>query len=180
MTETHVAKEEVTETLVTTDLATSLIYETTTVTPTQELSDLPRSTVYAACAADNIIGGIGGYGIVAVRPRPISRPNTVAIPIPQALSIQSCCEACILETERSCSGSVWFQNSCFHIITDQCNGSEAVNNFYLSVGRRYAEFEGMILSNGLCGQQMWSGDYCEEYDSNCGVDPPAPPAAEET
>ena len=172
-TEVPVLYEETTETVATTNIATSLVYETKTVTPTYELSDLPRSTVHAACVADNMIGGIAGYGIVNISPRPIDR-NDISAPPQQARSPQSCCEACISQSEGTCAGSVWFRNTCFFIIKpSQCDGSDAVISFDLSRGRQYAAFEGMLLSNGACGQQVWSGNYCDFFGENCAVDPRA-------
>jgi hypothetical protein len=87
---------------------------------------------------------------------------------------ESCCESCILETERVCAGSVWWLGYCFHIIRpDQCDGSEAVIAFDLSLGREYAAFdsESRMLSNGICGQQVWSGSYCGDYGQNCATEP---------
>jgi hypothetical protein len=55
-TQFSTAYEETTETISVTDTIMSQITETTTETPTQEATDIPRPTVYAVCSADNIIG----------------------------------------------------------------------------------------------------------------------------
>jgi hypothetical protein len=172
-TETLVPYEDVTETVAITETETSLVYETTTVTLTYELTDLPRSTVYAACGADNIIGGIASYGIVQVAPKPMNRQDVSAIKV-QASSAQSCCEACISQIERTCAGSVWWQNACYFIlVSSQCSGSQEVIAFDASRGREFSAFEDVVMSNGACGQQVWSGLYCDRYDNNCVTDPAA-------
>lgn len=94
-TETPIDYEDTTEIKVFTDLTNSLFYETTTVTPATELSELPRSTAYAACGADNFIGGIAAYGIVGISLKPRDRGG-VTTPQFTADSPQSCCEACVL------------------------------------------------------------------------------------
>lgn len=173
-TEFPVVYEETTETVTITDTATSLAYETKTVTPTYELSELPCPTTYAACGANNFISGIGGYEIVSINPQPLDRSGISAVPMQMFGSPQSCCEACVSQIERTCAGSVWFQNTCFFILTaDSCNGSEAVISFDVSRGREVAAEEGMLLSNGAYGQQVWSGRYCDQFSSNCAVDPAA-------
>lgn len=102
-TETPVDSEETTEIQAFTESTTTLFYETTTVTPTYEL---PRSTAYAACGADNFIGGIAGYGIVGLNREPLDRSG-INTPIFPADSARSCCEACASQTDISCAGSVW-------------------------------------------------------------------------
>lgn len=171
-TETPVDYEETTEMQAFTESTTSLFYETTTVTPTIELSELPRSTAYAACGADNFIGGIAGHGIVGVSLEPRDRSG-VTTPQFTADSPRSCCEACVSQTDTPCVGSVWFLDMCFFIVnTEQCDGSEAMISFDLSRDREVLANEGMILSNGACGQQVWSGRYCDEFSGNCdGADP---------
>lgn len=158
--------EETTETVTITDLVTSPTSETTTITPTYESSELPRPTVYAACGSDNIIGGIQGYGIVGVEILP-GKTNVVAEIVPNS-SHQTCCEACVTEATRVCTGSVWLQNECYHIFSgDQCNGAAEVIGFYLSRDRELATSEGMLLSNGVCGQQVWLGKYCSTLGAYC-------------
>ena len=172
-TETPIAYEETTEIETITESTTSLLYETTTVTPTTELSELPRSTVYAACSADNFIGGIAGYGIVSLNLQPRDRAGVTTPQFP-ADSALSCCEACVSQTDRTCVGSVWLQNTCFFIAnTDQCDGSEAMISFDLSRDREVSANEGLLLSNGACGQQVWSRRYCDQLSGNC-IDDPAP------
>ena len=172
-TEFPVDYEEATEIVAITETATSLTYETTTVTPTYELSELPRPTTYAACGANNIIGGIGGYGIVSIDAQPRGRSGISTVLMEAYRSPQSCCEACVSQIERTCAGSVWGSDICFFILTaDSCNGSEAVISFDVSRGGEVAANEGYLLSNGACGQQVWSGRYCD-LSGNCAVDPAA-------
>jgi len=162
------AYEDVTETVTVTDLVTSPTTETTTITPTYESSELPRPTVYAACQSHNIIGGIQGYGIVGIEVLP-GKTNIFAALVPNS-SPQTCCEACARSTEvtRACTGSVWLQNECYHIISgDQCNGAADNIGFYLSRDRELAASEGMLLSNGVCGQQVWLGKYCSTLGGYC-------------
>jgi hypothetical protein len=174
ITEFQVPYADVVETVAITETETSSIYETTTVTPTYERTDLPRSTVYAACGADNIIGGIADYGVVQVAPTPIDRTDISATQVPEASSAQSCCEACVSQTERTCAGSVWWQNVCYFIlVSSQCSGSEEVIAFDVSRDREFSAFGDMVMSNGACGQQVWSGRYCDRYDNNCVTDPVA-------
>jgi len=171
-TETPVDHEETTEIQAFTESTTTLFYETTTVTPTIELSELPRSTAYAACGADNFIGGIAGHGIVGVSLEPRDRSGVTTHQF-TADSPRSCCEACVSQTDTPCVGSVWFLDMCFFIVnTEQCDGSEAMISFDLSRDREVLANEGMILSNGACGQQVWSRRYCDEFSGNCdGADP---------
>jgi hypothetical protein len=168
-TEISFAYEETTKIQITTDLTTSLVYETTTATPTYEL---PQSTAYAACGADNIIGGIAGYGIVGISVEPLDRSGVSAPQYPAVDSARSCCEACISQTDVTCAGSVWLQNLCFFItITDQCNGSEAFISFDLSRDREVSPDATWLLLNGACGQQVWSGRYCDQFSGNCDFNP---------
>lgn len=175
-TETPFDYEEATEIQTTTDLTTSLVYETTTVTPTIELSDLPRSTVYAACGADNFASVIAGYGIVGISVEPRERSGVSAPQYPAADSAQSWCEACMSQTDVTCAGSVRLLNLCFFItITDQCKGSEAFISFDVSRDREFSPDASWLLSNSACGQQVWSGRYCDQFSGNCDV-VPAPTA----
>ena len=165
-TQTPVDYEETTEIQVTTDLSTSLVYETTTITPTYEL---PRSTEYAACGADNFIGGIAGYGVVDLHLQPPDRSGVTTPQIPGVDSALSCCEACMSQTDRTCAGSVWLQNLCVFIVnTEKCDGSEAMISF--DVSREVSANDGVLLSNGACGQQVWSGRYCNGF-GGCDPDP---------
>ena len=128
--------------------------------------------MYAACGADNFIGGIAGYRIVSLNLLPRDRTGVTTPQFP-ADSALSCCEACVSQTDRTCVGSVWFLDMCFFIVnTEQCDGSEAMISFDLSRDREVLANEGMILSNGACGQQVWSGRYCDQLSGNCdGADP---------
>ena len=167
-TVTAVPYADVVETVAITETETSSIYETTTVTPTYEGTDLPRSTEYAVCGADNIIGGIANYDIANVNARPTDRSGLSTPPDYTASSPQSCCEACASQTEETCTGSVWYRNTCFFVIyTGQCNGSEEFISFDLSRNRSAFDEMGMVLSNSACGQHVWSGRYCNENGRNC-------------
>ena len=169
VTEFPVAYEETTEIKAITDLSTSLVYETTTVTPT---SELPRSTVYAACGADNFLGGIAGYGFVSLNVEPRDRTDVTTPQFPAANSARSCCEACVSQTDRTCAGSVWLQNMCFFISsTEQCDGSKAMISFDLSRDRGVTPNDQLLLSNGACGQQVWLGRYCDGLSGNCAAEP---------
>lgn len=64
---------------------------------------------------------------------------------------------------------------CFFIVnTKQCDGSEAMISFDLSRDREVLANEGMILSNGVCGREAWSGRCCDRFSGNCGGDDPTP------
>lgn len=161
-TEFPVDYEATTEIKAITDLTTSLVYEMTTVTPTY---DLPRSTVYAACGADNFLGGIAGYGIVGLHLEPRDRTG-VTTPTFPADSARTCCEACFSQTDRTCAGSVWLAGTCFFVRNDeQCDGTEAMISFDLSRTREVTPNDQLLLSNGACGQEVWSGRY---YDQSLG------------
>jgi hypothetical protein len=76
------------------------------------------------------------------------------------------------QTDVTCAGSVWLQNLCFFItITDQCNGSEAFISFDVNRDRGVSPDATWLLSNGACGQQVWSGRYCDQFSGNCDVNP---------
>lgn len=173
-TETPFAHEETTEIQVTTDFTTSSVYETTTMTPIYEL---PRSTVYAACGADNFVSGIAGYGIVGLNRLPADRSGITTPQGPEVDSARSCCEACMSQTDSRCAGSVWLQSMCFFISnSEECNGGEAMVSFDLSSDHESRPIEGLLLSNGACGQQVWSGRYCDQVSGNCDVEPAPTPS----
>lgn len=69
---------------------------------------LPRSTVYAAYNANNIVGGIQGVGIQHVSPG--SGSEGLFYRAVNADSAQRCCEACVIESEEEvCVGSMWLK-----------------------------------------------------------------------
>lgn len=147
------AYEDTTETLTTTETATLQAFETTTVTPTIEL---PQSTAYAACAnPDNFISGIQGFGIMNLNV--LAGRTGIDSDIVAASSPQSCCEACVGETTRVCSSSISFYDACFRILSNQCNGAQADMGFDVSRSFEPASHGSMIISNGVCGQEIFSG-----------------------
>jgi hypothetical protein len=170
-TQYSTAYEETTTTIPVTETITSQIVETTTETPTVEATDQPRPTVYAACGPDNIIGGIRNHGIVNINPLPFNR-FFLTIQPEQATGPESCCETCILDAAEICAASFWEQGSCYHVIrrNSQCNGGEAINAFDLSSNAAF-DSRDLVVSNGVCGQQVWSGKYCDVNGLNCAAPP---------
>jgi hypothetical protein len=168
-TQDSTAYEESTASVAVTETTTLQITETTTETPTVEATDQPRPTVYAACGSNNIIGGVRNHGIVNINPLPFNR-FFLTIQPEQATGPESCCETCILDTAEICAASFWENGSCYHVIrrNSQCNGGEAVNAFDLSSNAAF-DSQGLVVSNGLCGQMVWLGKYCDVDGQNCAA-----------
>lgn len=111
------------------------------------------STVYAACATDNVVDSAnGGLPIsgVSIGPYPEDNPqfNTVA----NITDAYDCCVACQTDS-GDCGGYLYSTGSCMLVEYDGCSPDDFSTQFMTDpvVG------DGLTIGNGPCGQILDGG-----------------------
>ncbi|KAL8988960.1 MAG: hypothetical protein Q9169_008468, partial [Polycauliona sp. 2 TL-2023] len=128
----------------TTETATSTVTNTATQTVTIVEAS---STVYAACAANNLVDRANGnQGIITIFTNTSPTINEVSVPNPLA-----CCEQC--QKTSGCLGFAQYpgQPRCFYFTSGQCDASQNPGNFYQS-NAGLGPSDGYTIGNGPCGQ----------------------------
>ncbi|KAL8992012.1 MAG: hypothetical protein Q9169_007450 [Polycauliona sp. 2 TL-2023] len=153
VTETSISAAAPASTTTTTTLSfstTETATSTATNTATQTVTIVEASsTVYAACAANNLVNRANGnQGIITVFSNTPGFPTVNEVSVPNPLA---CCEQC--QKTSGCLGFAQFpgQARCFYFTGGQCNASQFSGASYQS-GAGLAPSDGYTIGNGQCGQ----------------------------
>lgn len=133
---------------------------TTTVTRTTT-AIVPASTVYAACASDNIAyQGLGDGAGRAINE--VTYYNSSGFTDITAITPYDCCVAC--QTIPGCAFSAWNFNlpfpGCDLSFVTQCDGSTWGGSYFTYQTPdqgNYTVEQGFWMSNGACGQVVYGG-----------------------